>query len=57
MKRRPVRSRFTVWLIFARLAWGRSSSPLHWHHNFMKIFPPPRITYFKDVLKNYFIWN
>ncbi len=57
LKRNVVRSRLATVLVVARLSWGELMSPLHWYHNFTKIFPPPRKSVYKQGLANYFFRN
>ncbi len=44
-------------MVIARLSWGEFSSPLHWRNSFLKFFPPPRKSVYKQGLANYFFRN
>lgn len=57
LKKKMVRSRLATVLVIARLSWGELMSPLHWYHNFAKIFPQPRKSIYKQGLVNYFFRN
>jgi len=56
-QRNSMRSQVTTLLVIARLSWGELLSPLNWTHNFIKIFPPPRKSVYKQGLVNYFFRN
>ncbi|MCK6623421.1 MAG: hypothetical protein HUU32_22185 [Calditrichaceae bacterium] len=53
----PLRLRMASLMVIARLSWGEFSSPLHWRNSFLKFFPPPRKSVYKQGLANYFFRN
>lgn len=52
----PIRLKMAALLVIARLTWGEFLSPIYMKNYFVKFFPPPRISVYRQSLYQYFFW-
>jgi hypothetical protein len=57
IRRIPLRAKMTALMVIYRLSWGEFVSPLYWKNHFVKFFPPPKKSVYKQILANYFFRN